>query len=129
MDRNNDKSQTVVAVVDPETYRRAFYSSPDYVSISRLADGTYIDVNASYERFVGMPREQIIGRTSTEVGVWPTAEDRARLVEAVRRKGELQGFPSRLKSRNGEIRNVEISASVAEINGEEILVAILRDVT
>jgi diguanylate cyclase (GGDEF)-like protein/PAS domain S-box-containing protein len=129
MDRNNDKSQTVVAVVDPETYRRAFYSSPDYVSISSLADGTYIDVNASYERFAGMPREQIIGRTSTEVGVWPTAEDRARLVEAVRKKGELQGFPSRLKSRNGEIRNVEISASVAEINGEEILVAILRDVT
>ena len=127
MDRNEKKAPG--NTVDAETYRRAFYCSPDYLSISRLADGTYIDVNASYEQFAGIPREQIIGRTSIELGVWPTPEDRQRLVEAVRSQRELREFPSRLKTRDGKIRNVEISASVAEINGEEILVAILRDVT
>ncbi|NEX64007.1 putative bifunctional diguanylate cyclase/phosphodiesterase [Noviherbaspirillum galbum] len=116
-------------VDDGDAYRRVFYRSPDYISISRLKDGLYIDVNASYERFVGMTRERIIGRTATELGVWPEPEERQRLVDAVRRLRQVNDFAARLRSRDGELRNVEISATITDIDGEEVLIALIRDVT
>jgi diguanylate cyclase (GGDEF)-like protein/PAS domain S-box-containing protein len=120
---------TSAQFVDANAYRRVFYCSPDYISISRLSDGLYFDINESYERFAGIPRTQIIGHTAEEIGVWPDKGERQRLVEVVRRQREICNYPARLRARNGEVRNVEISASLTEIDGEEVLIAVIRDVT
>ena len=54
-----------------EIYRRIFYASPDYIAFSRLSDGCFIDVNPGFERLLGFRREEVIGKTSYEVGIWP----------------------------------------------------------
>ena len=54
-----------------EIYRRIFHASPDYIAFSRLSDGRFIDVNPGFERMLGFRREDVIGKTSYEVGIWP----------------------------------------------------------
>lgn len=112
-----------------ETYRRAFYASPNYISMSRLADGTYIDVNPAFERFTGLTRADAIGRTSFEIGLFPYPEERSAFVKELQQTGELHGYPAHLRNHRGEIRDVEVSANIALLNGEQALVAIVRDVT
>jgi PAS domain S-box-containing protein len=112
-----------------DTYRRAFYASPNYISLSRLADGTFIDVNPAFERFTGLTRLEAMSRTSFEIGLYPYPEERTAFVKALLLTGELQGYPGHLRNYSGEIRDVEVSANIAMLNGEQALVAIVRDVT
>jgi PAS domain S-box-containing protein len=114
-----------------EIYRRVFYASPDYVAFSRLSDGTYIDVNPGFERMLGFKRADVLGRTSMEVGIWPEAdtEQRVAYVEQLRRDGMVKDYPGRLRTSSGRIIDVEASANILDIDGEMILVAIVREVT
>jgi diguanylate cyclase (GGDEF)-like protein/PAS domain S-box-containing protein len=114
---------------DLETYRRVFLSSPDFISISRLEDGRYVDVNPGFEGFTGYKRAEVMGRTALEIGVWPDPAERARFVEELKRAGTLKGFPARLRNRQGDVRNVELSASTVELRGEMLVVIVVRDIT
>lgn len=49
-----------------EIYRRVFHASPNFVSISRLSDGAFIDVHPAFERFAGRTRSEVIGRIEVE---------------------------------------------------------------
>ncbi len=53
-----------------ERFAKAFNASPILLSIKRLSDGRYIDVNKSFERACGYNREEIIGRTPQEFDFW-----------------------------------------------------------
>jgi PAS domain S-box-containing protein len=114
-----------------EIYRQVFYASPDYVTFSRLSDGTFLDVNPGFEQMLGFKRDDVIGRTSIEVGIWPDPNDGQRVayVNQLRRDGMVRDYPARLRTSSGTILDVEASANIVEIEGEMILVSVVRDVT
>lgn len=130
-DQNRKPSLGLSEHKELEIYRRVFYASPDYVAFSRLSDGTYIDVNPGFERMLGFKRADVIGRTSLEVGIWPESDAAQRIayVEQLRRDGMVKDYPGRLRTADGRIIDVDASANILEIDGELILVAIVRDVT
>jgi PAS domain S-box-containing protein len=109
-----------------ETYRQVFWSSPDFISISRLADGVYVDVNPGFEQFTGYKRPEVVGRSSLEIGVWPDPSERGKFVAELQRSGQVQHFATRLRNRQGDIRNVEMTGSLVELNEEQLLVIRLR---
>ena len=112
-----------------DAYQQVFRASPDYISISRLSDGKYLEVNPGYERFTGYTRDEVIGQTSTALGIWPDVDTRNEFVAALHLSGELHGFSTRLCNKAGDARHVEVSATIALIDNEQALVAIVRDVT
>lgn len=122
-----DKQAADLAALD--IYRRVFNASPDYITIGHLETGLYIDVNPGYERFTGLKREQVIGRTSLDIGVWPSPADRKIFIDAFRRDGKLNEFPTRLRNHDGEIRDMEASASAVDFQGNQVLICVMRDVT
>jgi PAS domain S-box-containing protein len=134
-DRTKQNSARLAQHKELEVYRRVFYASPDYIAFSRLSDGTYIDVNPGFERLLGFRREEVIGRTSFEIGIWPEAQNehestqRAAYVETLKRDGMVKDYPGRLRTATGAILDVEASATIIEVDGEQILIAIVRDVT
>jgi diguanylate cyclase (GGDEF)-like protein/PAS domain S-box-containing protein len=112
-----------------DTYHQVFYASPDYISFSRLADGTYIDVNPNFEKFTGLRRDEIIGRTALQIGIWSNPEKRKDFIEALRKSGSLQSYYVQIRLKSGELRDCEFSANVAAVDGEQVLVVVGRDVT
>ena len=112
-----------------EIYRRVFHASPNFVSISRLSDGTFIDVNPAFERFTGRTRAEVIGRTSFDIELYPYPEERAAFARAIAPMGELHGYAAHMYNHSREIRDMEVSANILQIQGEAVLVAIVRDVT
>ncbi|TFW04955.1 PAS domain S-box protein [Oxalobacteraceae bacterium OM1] len=129
------KSETVRTGVaghdELEIFRRVFFSSPDYIGFSRLEDGTYIDVNPGFERMLGYRREDVLGRTSFDVGIWPEedAEQRIAYVAQLKRDGMVKDYPGRLRRADGTVIEVEASANIVEVGGQLLLIAIVRDVT
>ena len=114
-----------------EIYRRIFYASPDYIAFSRLSDGCFIDVNPGFERMLGFRREDVIGKTSYEVGIWPEsgADQRKEYARKLLQERAVRDYPGHLRTACGTIIDVEASANIVQVHGEELLIAIVRDVT
>jgi diguanylate cyclase (GGDEF)-like protein/PAS domain S-box-containing protein len=115
--------------VSEQRYRTVFQTSQDGVTISRMSDGQYIDVNKSFLDFMGYQREEIIGRTSVEVGIWIDANDRQKLVDEIRQNSTVRDVNLRYKKKSGEILWSQTSSSVIEIEGVPCLLSVVRDLS
>lgn len=112
-----------------EQFKAAFRLTPDFMSISRLSDGTYVEVNAAFERITGLKREDTLGKTSIELGVWHDPRARDALVQAFKTRGSLHEYLIRINARGGQVREALVNAATFEARGEQYMIALLRDVT
>ncbi|OGP68905.1 MAG: hypothetical protein A2W27_07065 [Deltaproteobacteria bacterium RBG_16_44_11] len=112
-----------------EKFRKAFYTSPDSMAISRLEDGMYISINPGFTRGTKYTEKDIIGKTSIEFNIWDNVEDRQRLVAKLKKDGEVINLEATFRRKNGEIRYGLVSASVIDLNGVPHLLSITRDIT
>ena len=74
----------------------AFMTSPIPSCISTVKDGTFVDINDAGIRYVGMKREEIIGRKSTELGIM-TEEQRRLLIDEIKKDGFVRNIPLKFK--------------------------------
>ncbi len=114
-----------------EKFHKIFKTSPNGISITRLADGVYLDVNESFTQIMGYTREEIMGRSSLpgKLDIWVNREDRDRLVASLKAVGEVVGLEAPLQGKKGNIFYGRLSARILEINDEACILAILDDVT
>jgi PAS domain S-box-containing protein len=112
-----------------EKFSKAFRASPQVISISRLSDGTFMEVNDSFTRVFGYKREEIIGRPSPRLNVWISPDDRKKMVQELQKKGRINNEEYRFRTKSGEIRTVLFSAERIDFAGEECLIAVSADIT
>jgi PAS domain S-box-containing protein len=111
-----------------ERLRLAWETSPDAFSISRLDDGTYVDVNKGYIDLTGYSRQEVLGRSALAVPIWHDPSDRELLVSALMRDGYVRNFETKFRLKNGEVRTVMISAGLMMLEGEPHLLGITKDI-
>ena len=76
-------------------------TSPDVITLTDLGTGRYAMVNRAFERITGYTAAEVVGHTSTDLGIWPNAEDRQRFVDLVRERGIVTEMPTEFAGRNG----------------------------
>ncbi|HSV98175.1 MAG TPA: PAS domain S-box protein [Spirochaetota bacterium] len=112
-----------------EKLSKAFAFSPSAISITRMSDGTFIDVNESFLSLYGFSREEIINIRALDAGIWPDASERERFISALLRKGSLRDRDVTITTRNGEKRLSSMSATLIDIGGEKQVLTVLNDIT
>lgn len=114
---------------DRAKLQQVFRASPDAVVVSQLLDAVIVDVNEGFTRMFGHTREEAVGRSSMQLGLWADLNDRARLVSEVERDGAVQDMGTQFVTRDGRVMDVEISARTLQLQGEPHLITVTRDVT
>jgi PAS domain S-box-containing protein len=112
-----------------EKFSKAFRATPDGMAISELETGRYIEVNEGYCRLYGHTREQMLGRTSVELGIWEDPRERALLVQGLKSAGVVRDLEVHTRTRTGELRVISLSAEPIEVGGVPCLVSVLHDIT
>ena len=112
-----------------ERYHTAFQTCLDSIAISRLSDGKYIDANQAFLDNIGFEREEIIGRTPLELGIWVDARDWQKITEMLRQNSICRGLEARFRRKNGDIFWGHISASVFEFDCAPCVLSITRDIS
>ncbi|MCB0153818.1 MAG: PAS domain S-box protein, partial [Anaerolineae bacterium] len=112
-----------------EHFAKTFQASPVAMSISRQEDGQLIDINDGFLDLFGYDREDVIGRTALELGLYPQPDERVELIRQLREQGALYNYEQTIVVKSGEPRETLISAEVIEMNGEDHLLAIFVDIT
>ncbi len=115
--------------VSEERYRTVFQTSPDIVTISRLSDGAYIEVNKAFYDASGFESKEVIGRTSLEINFWTDPHDRRSFVQELRRTNNVRNVEYQFRRKDGEIFSALVSASVIEIDGVPSVLSIARDIS
>jgi len=116
-------------LIASEQSSAAFRLTPDCMTISRLKDGTYIEVNSAFEKAMGMHRKDIIGKTAQDLNVWNSADDRSKLVSLLRQNATVIDYPAQIKLGHNKTRDILINCTLFESRGEELMIAVLHDVT
>lgn len=114
---------------DPNTCVTAFISSPDNMVISRLQDGMIMDVSDTFLETSGYVREEVVGRSILDIGIWADSDERKLFVSLLRECGEARCFLAHFTMKDGRTLPFEISGRQVEINGEACIVSISRDVS
>lgn len=112
-----------------ELFRTAFEAIPDYISISRIDDGTWIDVNPGFTKMMGYTREEVVGKIPFSLGFWHDPNDRRKLVAALEENGSVNNLESKFVHKNGSIVLVSISGSIIKLGGKPYLFGFVRDIT
>jgi PAS domain S-box-containing protein len=111
-----------------EKFSLAFNTSPNVMSLTTL-DGAFIEVNNSFLRSTGLTREQVIGRTSQELGIWVHPDDRGKLATVIRDKGRFTNEEFQFCNKSGKIETVLFSAEKISIVGKPCLITVINDIT
>jgi PAS domain S-box-containing protein/diguanylate cyclase (GGDEF)-like protein len=106
-----------------------FQSSPIGITLSRLEDGRLVDVNPALLKMMDLERQEALGRTSREVGLWALPEERDRFVEVLRAKGTVEGVELQFRKKSGEMGTVLGSADVINVGGKPHLLGMGLDIT
>jgi PAS domain S-box-containing protein len=110
-------------------YRAIFSTSSDGMSISRVSDGRFIDVNASFLRLLQLERSEVIGQTSKELAIWRSAVQRSAVLETLQRDGVIESVEAEFSARDGTCVTGLVSARKETINGELCMLFVTRDIT
>lgn len=88
------------------------------VGVSSLGSGLFVEANEAFCRLFQRRRDEIVGRSSAELGLWPDASQRERLLELLQRHGSVTRFEARYCNSRGEMGDLEISARIVVQGGE-----------
>jgi PAS domain S-box-containing protein len=99
------------------------------MSMSRLVDGHFLEVNDAYLREFRWSREEMLGRSALEIGLWINLEQRRRWVEILRRDGRIANYEARLRDAEGGEHDVFISSEVLVLDGQECVLVFVHDIT
>ncbi len=115
--------------VSEERISHVFYLLPDLVTINSLEEGRFYDMNHHWESMLGYSREEALGKTVDELGIWPDREARRSLVRDIRGNGLVRNRQTELCRKDGQIIFCETSGSIFDWQGQRLLLLVTRDVT
>ncbi len=126
------ESKTVPEAASPIQgwFAKMFQASPLPIAITTADEGRFIDVNDSFLRTVGYDRENLIGRTSVELGFWGSAQKPRQWFDLADKVPDASGFLEKtITIRSGQLRHCQLAVDTFEHDGQQYLMAIVNDVT
>lgn len=107
----------------------AFNANPIPSSISTFAGGRFLAVNEQFLQITGYTREEVIGHTAGEFGIWSDPEERGRVIQLLKTEGRVRNVEVRLLTKSREERMLLLWIETIELEGQSCLLHSGLDIT
>ena len=111
-----------------EKFYLAFHASPDVITITTITDGRIIATNWGAEHTLGYLPHEAIGKSSTDL-VWVNPPERKELVKQIMEAGKVNNHLTQLRAKDGRILDFSLSGARVEVDGEDCMLIIARDIS
>jgi PAS domain S-box-containing protein len=110
------------------TLRKIFDANLDSVTTTDAFTRRYTDVNQEFCRATGFSREEVLGKTYWEVGVWPGREESDNFSAAMVRDGEVRNMRATFYAKDGTLIPCLMSGAMLELDGKLSVLTITRNI-
>ncbi|HKJ05655.1 MAG TPA: PAS domain S-box protein [Geopsychrobacteraceae bacterium] len=112
-----------------KTFRTIFQAGPDAAVVARLEDKIIVDCNDGFSQLTGYDKQEVLGKTSIDLGIWVNPEDRRQMYGLLEKTGRVENFEFLGRKKNGEISDSLLSMRIIQLRGVSHLLVVTRDVT
>ena len=111
-----------------QEFATVFKSNP--VALTLVSDkGVFVEVNDTFTLQTGYAREEIIGKTSEELGIFVDREKYAHMVSLLCHQHRIRGMELQCRLKNGDIRTCRFSSNVIVMSGKPHILSTIEDIT
>ncbi|OUS81712.1 bifunctional diguanylate cyclase/phosphodiesterase [Pseudomonas putida] len=111
-----------------QKFASVFQQCPDILLIARHSDGCLLEVNEAFEEQIGLPPDQVIGRTATDLDLWGVEGSGPLLLQRLH-QGGIRNLEMSFRRSNGQLFTGLTSAETFELDGTPALVVAVRDIS
>ena len=112
-----------------EKFTKAFYNNQISISITRLIDGVLLEVNESWLDILGYQRDEVIGKSTTDLNIWMEPGNRQAMLEQLAGRSTVRNLEIEYRKKSGETGIGLAVIDRMEINGENCLLISSVDIT
>ena len=116
-------------VKSEERFSKAFHASPLPGGIQSFPDQRFVDVNERLAEVAGFKREEMIGRTAADLFLWEKPALVDQWYESILRHEPVQEKEGRLRTQAGAMRELLVSLSPVDLDGEAHVLLLAQDVS
>lgn len=110
-------------------FERLFRSSPALIALSTLSERRFVDVNDSFLQVLGFSKSEVIGKTSTELGLLPNPEQRSELATRLLNGKSFSNIEIDVRCKDGRILNGLFSGELIISQGQLYYFTLMLDIT
>jgi two-component system cell cycle sensor histidine kinase/response regulator CckA len=116
-------------VESEERFKTAFMTSWDAMYLATLEEGRIIDANDATVSLLGYEWDEVVGRTSIELGLYEDPQQRAQIVSELKQLGFIKDVRLAGRKKSGEKVLLSITMRLLRTEGGAHIFGVLRDIT
>ena len=111
-----------------EKFSKLFYINPSACGLSDLDDHKYIEVNEAFYTLFGFDKNEVIGKTPSDLGIL-SSETIKTIMTKADSNGNITNAEAELRTKNGDIKNVLLSAANINMQDKKYRFTVVHDIT
>ncbi len=120
----------ISGVIDArQRFESSFRNNPALMAISSIPEMKFLDVNAAFLTTMGYCREDVIGKTSIELDLFPDSVQQAKLGEQLQRDGHVEDCELYVRHKNGRLLTGLFSGVLINNDGQQFMLTVMLDIT
>ena len=112
-----------------QRFARLFYNNPSPMALSVLPHNQFYDVNDAFVRTTGYPREEVVGKTSAELGLFVNKEKQSQVADRLRCQGRIANMELQIRRKDGALRDGLFWGETISNQGRHYFLTTMLDIT
>ncbi len=110
-------------------YATIFRHSPDTIAITHVQSRRLLDINNAFLELSGYEYDEIINTSSKEFNLIVNPEEADIIRQQLRQTGVVKNQELHWRAKSGEIKISLVSCEVIQLDGEPVILSILKDIS
>ena len=112
-----------------EKFAKAFQTSPYALAITRLENGVFLEVNDTFSTLTGFSRDELVGRSALQLGIWADEDQRIAVATALQRQQSVVGREVLLRDSRGGLSTCVFTAQPINLRQGPCIISSVDNIT
>jgi len=112
-----------------QKFNRIFEGNPAPMALNSIYDRKFIEVNNAFLRILGYSRDEVIGKSSTELDLFVKPEQQEEVRNKLKATGSIHNIELQLMTKSGVILDGLFSGEIIETQGKKYFLTVMLDIT
>jgi PAS domain S-box-containing protein len=110
-------------------FNTTFKYSPVAILLTSVENSKIIDTNELFLKYTGFKRSEVIGLTTSELGIYENDSDREKLLNEFQKAGYLNGYELDVRMKSGKKLICLVSINNISVDGKPCLLSTIIDIS